>query len=156
MKTTRTSETPAAGALDLWIALVRVRGVVGARLAQRLDDGLGMFPEEVELLMRLDAAPERRLRMADASSALRMSKSGVTRLVDKLAERGLVERAACPKDRRVVYCGLTEAGRDAVAEAAPLLAAGAEEHLSAHLTEREAAAMLKGLRLILEAEGAGA
>jgi DNA-binding MarR family transcriptional regulator len=156
MKATETIDTATPRALDLWSALVRVRGIVGGRLAQRLDAELGMLPEEADLLMCLEAAPEQRLRMADASSALALSKSGVTRLVDRLSERGLVERAACPRDRRVVYCGLTEAGRDAVALAAPLLAAGADEYLSAHLTDREAAALLEGLRTILDAEGAGA
>jgi DNA-binding MarR family transcriptional regulator len=155
MQTTQTSKMGTNRALDLWIALARVRGAVGGRLAQRLDAELGMLPEDVELLMRLEAAPEQRLRMVDVSSALGLSRSGVTRLVDRLAERDLVERAACPKDRRVIYCGLTQAGRDAVAEAAPLLAAGAEEHLAAHLTERELDTVLKALRAILEAEGAG-
>jgi DNA-binding MarR family transcriptional regulator len=155
MKAAETTDTATSRALDLWSALVRVSGIVGGHLAQRLDAELDMLPEEADLLMRLEAAPEQRLRMADASSALALSKSGVTRLVDRLAERGFVERAACPKDRRVVYCGLTEAGRDAVGEAAPLLAAGADEYLSAHLTDSEADAVLKGLRVILEAEGAG-
>jgi DNA-binding MarR family transcriptional regulator len=155
MKAMRTTDAATSRALDLWSALVRVRGVVGGHLAQRLDAELGMLPEEVDLLMCLEAAPEQRLRMADASSALALSKSGVTRLVDRLSERGLVERAACPKDRRVVYCGLTEAGRDAAAQAAPLLAAGADEYLSARLTQRQAASVLEGLRTILKAEDAG-
>ena len=98
----------------------RVTGTVHALLAERLAVELGMLPEEVDLLMRLEEAPEQRLRMADVSRSLRLSKSGVTRLVDRLAERGLVERAACPSDRRVVYAGLTDEGRRAVVAAAPL------------------------------------
>jgi MarR family 2-MHQ and catechol resistance regulon transcriptional repressor len=62
--------------------------------------------------------------MADVSSALGLSKSGVTRLVDRLAARGLVVRAPCPRDRRVIYAGLTEDGRAAAEVAIPARAAG--------------------------------
>ena len=140
-------------ALDLWSDLLRVTGTVRGLLAERLDTELGMVPEEVDLLMRLEEAPEQRLRMADASRSLQLSKSGVTRLVDRLAERGLVERAACPSDRRVVYAGLTAEGRRAVVEAAPLLVAGAVGHLADHLKARELDALQSSLRKIIAAEG---
>jgi DNA-binding MarR family transcriptional regulator len=140
-------------ALDLWSDLLRVTGTVRGLLAERLDTELGMVPEEVDLLMRLEEAPEQRLRMADVSRSLQLSKSGVTRLVDRLAERGLVERAACPSDRRVVYAGLTAEGRRAVAEAAPLLVAGVVGHLADHLKTRELDALQSSLRKIIAAEG---
>jgi len=140
-------------ALDLWSDLLRVTGTVRGLLAERLDTELGMVPEEVDLLMRLEEAPEQRLRMADVSRSLQLSKSGVTRLVDRLAERGLVERAACPSDRRVVYAGLTAEGRRAVAEAAPLLVAGVVGHLADQLKARELDALQSSLRKIIAAEG---
>jgi DNA-binding MarR family transcriptional regulator len=139
-------------ALDLWSDVVRVTGTVRSRLAERLDTGFGMLPEEVSLLMRLEEAPEQRLRMADLSRSLLLSKSGVTRLVDRLVERGLVERAACPSDRRVVYAGLTDKGRRAVAEAAPLLVAGVVEHLGRHLTGNELNTVRSSLRTILASQ----
>ena len=140
-------------ALDLWSDLLRVTGTLRGLLAERLDTELGMVPEEVDLLMRLEEAPEQRLRMADVSRSLQLSKSGVTRLVDRLAERGLVERAACPSDRRVVYAGLTAEGRRAVAEAAPLLVAGVVGHLADQLKARELDALQSSLRKIIAAEG---
>ncbi len=140
-------------ALDLWTDLLRVTGTVRGRLAERLAVELGMLPEEVDLLMRLEEAPEQRLRMADVSRSLLLSKSGVTRLVDRLVERGLVERAACPSDRRVVYAGLTDEGRRAVAAAAPLLVAGVVEHVGQHLTGNELHAVRSGLRAILASQG---
>ena len=72
--------------------------------------------------------------MVDVSRPLRLSKSGVTRLVDRLAERGLVVRAAVPEDRRVVYAGLTDEGRRAAAAAAPALAAGVAQQLAGRLS----------------------
>jgi MarR family transcriptional regulator, 2-MHQ and catechol-resistance regulon repressor len=140
-------------AVDLLSALVRAAGAVRGRLAEQLEAEVGLLPEEADLLLRLDAAPEQRLRMADVSRSLGVSKSGVTRLVDRLEDRGLLVRAPCPKDRRVVYAGLTDAGCRVVAEAAPVLAAGADAHLAGHLSAAEAHALLAGLRKVLKAEG---
>ena len=126
-----------------------------ARLAEILDAELGILPEEADLLLLLSQAPEQRLRMVDVSGPLRLSKSGVTRLVDRLAERGLVVRAPCPKDRRVVYAGLTDKGRQAAAAAAPALAAGVAQQLAGRLSPRELDHLTASLRR-LAAEEAGA
>jgi DNA-binding MarR family transcriptional regulator len=141
--------------VELLSVLVRAAGAVRGCLAGQLEAGLGLLPEEADLLMLLEAAPEQRLRMADVSRSLGVSKSGVTRLVDRLEGRGLIERAACPKDRRVTYAGLTDAGRAVVAEAAPVVAAAAEAHLGRHLSAAELSSVLGGLKRVLEAEGVG-
>ena len=143
-------------ALDLWRALTRVTGAMRAGLADRLDADLGVLPDEADLLVVLDEAPEQRLRMADVSRSLRLSKSGVTRLVDRLVERGLVVRAACPSDRRVVYAGLTSEGRRAAADAALALAAGAAQQLAGRLSAADLEALTAALRGILDADEAGA
>ena len=145
-----------ARTLDLWNDMARATAAVRARLAALFDASVGLLPEEVDLLMSLEAAAEQRLRMADVSRALQLSKSGVTRLVDRLVLRGLVVRAACPSDRRVVYAGLTAEGRDVLDEAAPLLRAGLAEHLGRHLDAGELDAARIALSKILAAEGAGA
>ena len=66
---------------------------------------------------------------------------------------GLVKRASCHDDRRVVYATLTERGRRAFGEAGPLMAAAAVAHFSSHLGAQEIAAMRRGLGKILVAEG---
>jgi DNA-binding MarR family transcriptional regulator len=119
--------------LALWSELTRATDRVRAGLVRALDDGSGLAPEEVEVLMLLAAAHERRLRMIDVSEALRLSKSGVTRLIDRLQERGFVLRAACPSDRRVVYAGLTDEGATALDAAAPVFVAGLMEQLGERL-----------------------
>ena len=93
--------------------------------------------------------------MADASRSLGVSKSGVTRLVDRMEARGLIERAACPRDRRVTYIGLTADGRDVLARAMPVLAAAAESHLADRLGPAELRALLSGLRKVIGAEASG-
>ncbi len=139
--------------MQLWIDVVRVAETVRAGLIAGVAGVTGLMPEEVELLVRLSEAPERRLRMVDVSRSLVLSKSGVTRMIDRLARRGLVERALCPSDRRVVYAGLTDEGRQALEEAAPLLRAGVAEHLGRHLGPGELDTVSGALRRVLEAEG---
>jgi DNA-binding MarR family transcriptional regulator len=133
----------------LWGDLTQATDQVRARLARLLEAGPGLACEEVELLMRLAAAPERRLRMVDVSDSLRLSKSAVTRLVDRLEDRGFVLRAACPSDRRVVYAGLTEQGATALEGAAPIFVAGLMEHLGDRLEVAQVERLRRDLRDIV-------
>jgi MarR family 2-MHQ and catechol resistance regulon transcriptional repressor len=143
-------------ALDLWDGLTGATLMLRTRLAELLDAELGIQPEEADLLVRLGEAAEQRMRMADVSRSLHLSKSGVTRLVDRLAERGFVVRAACPSDRRVVYAGLTDEGRQAAAAAAPALAAGVAQQLAGRLSPEDLQQLTASLRRLADAEEAGA
>jgi DNA-binding MarR family transcriptional regulator len=145
---------PERSALGLWDGLTGAALILRAGVAELLDGELGILPEEADLLLRLSEAPEQRLRMADVSRALRLSKSGVTRLVDRLAERGLVVRAACPSDRRVVYAGLTDEGRRAAAAAAPALAAGVARQLAGRLSPEDLDLLTASLRRLTDTPGA--
>lgn len=140
--------------LDLWVNLLQTTNVVRALISEKLGSELGVSPEEVELLMRLSVAPDNRLRMVEVSNLMLVSKSGVTRLVDKLEERGLVKRALCPTDRRVVYTEITERGLETLREAAPLLVAGLVEYLGRHLERRQVEKMSAGLHGVLVENGA--
>jgi DNA-binding MarR family transcriptional regulator len=143
-------------ALALWAELTSATGAVRARLADLLDAEVGLLPEEADLLVLLGEAPEHRLRMADVSASLQLSKSGVTRLVDRLAGRGLVVRAACPKDRRVVYAGLTEEGGQAAAAAAPVIAAGVARQFAGWFSDADLDELTAALRDLLADTEAGA
>lgn len=150
------SASPAErAALGLWLDLARVAGTVRSRLTAALAAACGLAPEEVALLVQLSEAPERRLRMADVGHILMLSRSGVTRMVDRLVARGLVARRASPSDRRAVYASLTDDGRRVLSEAAPLLRTGVVEHLGRHLSARELGATRGALRKIIDAEDVG-
>jgi DNA-binding MarR family transcriptional regulator len=138
--------------LALWSELTQATDRVRAGLVRALGDGSGLAPEEIELLMLLAAAPERRLRMIDVSEALRLSKSGATRLIDRLQDRGLVLRAACPSDRRVVYAGLTDDGATALDTAAPAFVAGLMEQLGQRLDAESVERLRADLRRIAGCE----
>jgi len=138
--------------LALWSELSQATDTVRAGLTRALGDGSGLAPDEVELLMLLGAAPERRLRMIDVSEALRVSKSGATRLIDRLQDRGLVLRASCPSDRRVVYAGLTDDGSDALDSAVPAFVAGLMEQLGRRLDADGVERLRADLRRIVGCE----
>ncbi len=79
----------------------------------------GLTMGDYEVLVRLSEADDERLRMCDLATALQLSPSGLTRRLDGLVTAGLVERVACPSDRRVMFAALTPSGRAKLAEAAP-------------------------------------
>jgi DNA-binding MarR family transcriptional regulator len=111
--TTTCSRVPAA-----WTGMVRVH----ERLMQELDAELerthGVSLAEFDVLLQLSEAPERRMRMADLAEAVLLTRSGMSRLVDRLESRGFVERARCPSDARGLNASLTDAGAERLAEAA--------------------------------------
>ncbi|WP_431916961.1 MarR family winged helix-turn-helix transcriptional regulator [Nonomuraea jabiensis] len=72
-----------------------------------------------EVLARLAEAPERRLRMNDLAGRVLLSRSGLTRLIDRLQRDGLVSREACADDARGLFAVLTDAGAERLAEATP-------------------------------------
>jgi DNA-binding MarR family transcriptional regulator len=90
-----------------------------------------------DVLLELNAAPDRRLRMADLASRVVLSRTRVSRIVDDLARAGLVERSPDPVDRRGAYATLTPEGRKAFKHAAPLYLDAIDRHFTTLLSDRE-------------------
>ena len=85
-----------------WHALIRSHARVVRRLESELESEQGLTLQAYEVLAHLSESPQRRLRMSDLAALVVLSPSGLTRLVDKLAAEGLVERARCEADARMV------------------------------------------------------
>ncbi len=79
----------------------------------------GLAGAEFEVCLRLARSPEGLLRMSDLAAQTTLTSSGITRVVDRLVERGLVTRQSCATDRRTTYAVISEAGRDLLARALP-------------------------------------
>jgi DNA-binding MarR family transcriptional regulator len=111
-----------------WRAFLRAH----ARVERRLDDDLrsrhGLSLQEYETLLHLAESPERRLRMGRLADSLLLSKSGVTRLVDRLVDDGLVERTSCTSDARGAEATLTALGLSRLRAAAPTHLDGIREY----------------------------
>lgn len=96
--------------LGAWRAFIRAH----ARLLHRLDEEMqaahGLSVAEYDALLQLVNAPDRRLRMSALADRVLLSRSGITRLVDRLVSDGMVERSACPTDARGSMASITALG----------------------------------------------
>jgi len=112
-----------------------------ARLVRELDDELraehGMPLTSYDVLVQLEAAPERAMRMSELADAVLLSRSGLTRLVDRLEREGLLERRECPDDARGSLAALTDAGAKRLADARPTHLAGVRRLFLEPLDEPE-------------------
>jgi len=124
--------------LDAQAALLRL---LEAELIEKEDMTLGEF----DVLIQLKMAPERRLRMTELSERVRLSRSGLTRLVDRLVRAGLVERGRCASDRRGTFAILTPAGTSRVRHAQPVHLRGIREHFGKHLSAAQLSAVAEAL-----------
>src|SRR4051794_32597418 len=90
-----------------------------------------------DVLLELNAAPSRRLRMQDLALRVVLSRTRVSRVVSELESAGYVERVEDSNDKRATFAAITPQGRAALRRAAPTYLAGIEEHFTRHLTPAE-------------------
>ena len=102
-----------------------------------------------DVLVELVEAPEHRLRMHQLAAQVVLSRSGLTRLVDRLEAEGLLLRERSGQDRRGAYAVLTEQGRAALRKAWPVYAAGIANHFAQHLETAEARTLTEALQRVL-------
>jgi MarR family 2-MHQ and catechol resistance regulon transcriptional repressor len=98
--------------------LLEVQGRLERRLGADLEARFGLPHAWFEVLVRLARSDGGQLTMSGLADQVALTSGGITRLVDRMAVAGLVERRPCPTDRRVAYAGITDAGRERLAEAA--------------------------------------
>ena len=134
-----------------WSALLRVHAAVVPKLARALQD-VGLPISWYDVLLVLNAAPDRRLRMTELGSRAVLSREHVSRVVTELERAGLVERQPNPDDRRSFFAAITPMGRERLRAAAPTYLAAIEQHYSHHLTEPEIVTITGALRKVLDAE----
>jgi DNA-binding MarR family transcriptional regulator len=105
------------GVPPAWLRLLRAH----ARLTRRMDANLqsehDLTINDYEVLLALARAEDRRMRRVDLAGHILLTQSGITRLLQGLERAGLVERADCETDRRVVYAQLTDSGYQRLREA---------------------------------------
>jgi DNA-binding MarR family transcriptional regulator len=103
----------------------------------------GLTLSEFEVLMLLARAPDGLMRRVDLAHEVRLSPSGVTRMLDRLEAAGLVGKASCEKDARVTYAQLTESGVARLDECAPGQVAAAERLLGERFDDHELDALVE-------------
>jgi DNA-binding MarR family transcriptional regulator len=129
---------PDPGHLAAWRALLETHAAVTELLARELTAERGLSLKAYDVLLNLAEAPDGRLRMQELSSSVLLSKSGLSRVVDRMEEGGLVRREQSEDDRRGWFAVLTERGRGTLRRAAPIHLRGIQEHFARHLDDGEA------------------
>lgn len=137
---------PSAQQLTAWRSFLRAH----ARLMRLLEADLlarhGLALPAYDVLVQLVEAPGHQLRMTELADRVLLSRSGLTRLVDRLERDGLVCRAASPGDARGVLAVLTDTGYATLREASLTHLRGIHEHVVAPLTETD----LRDLRRVMD------
>ena len=142
--------------LDDWRLFLRAHAFVISRLeADLAADGQPSLAT-YDVLVQLVEAPGQRLRMTELAQAVLLSRSGLTRLVDRMAALGYVRREPSPGDARGVHAVLTEEGVSALRLAARTHLRGIGEHVVDRLTGPELAALGRVCaKLVPEESGPG-
>lgn len=128
-----------------------------ARLERLLDEDLRSAHDltlaEYDAMLQLAESPTHRLRMHEIAERVVLSRSGVTRLIDRLVRDGLVERSHCSTDARGAEAVLTDAGLDRLREAAPTHLRGISDHFLETIDADELAAVERAMTAILAGLG---
>ena len=136
---------------ELWSALMQGQAMIAGAVSDRLEDEAGIPLAWHEVLVRLAEAPNGQLRMQELADSMWLSKSGLTRLCDRIEEAGYLSRASCPTDRRGTFAVITDLGRAKVRETAPIFARASEELFLKHLSHAEQDALRSALRKVIDA-----
>jgi DNA-binding MarR family transcriptional regulator len=138
--------------LAVWREFLETHAVVVGALEDELDAERALPLAWYDVLVSLSEAPERRLRMQDLASRVLFSRSGLTRLVDRMAGAGLIRRERCDDDRRGTYAVLTASGARRIRDASGVHLRGVREHFDRHLSDGDVRALHNALRKVLDAE----
>ena len=123
--------------LCAWRGMLKVHAAMVKALDHDLEARHGLSLSTYEVLMYLADAEEGQMRMCDLASTVLLSRSGLTRLVDRLAKEGLLERVACCDDARGSFARLTPAGRERLQAARATHLAGVRRLYVDRLTDEE-------------------
>jgi DNA-binding MarR family transcriptional regulator len=127
--------------LDAWRGMLAVHSAMLSGLDAELEQEHGLPLTSYEVLLHLADADGGSLRMGELADRLFLSRSGLTRLIDRLVKAGLVERAVCESDRRGFFATLTPEGKRAFAEAQPTHLRGIREHFLSKLSDADKTAL---------------
>lgn len=140
--------------ITAWMALVEAHAAAVESVEADLVRDAGLPLSWHEVLVRLTASEEHSMRMQELAKAVLLSKSGLTRLADRMEAAGLIERTACDSDRRGTWAVITPKGRQALTNATPAFLAAVDRHFAGHLSDGEIESVAASLRKVTHAHGA--
>ncbi|MDP9418507.1 MAG: MarR family transcriptional regulator [Actinomycetota bacterium] len=138
-------ERLAPESLAAWRMFLRAHAHVMRKLEADLLREHGLPLASYDVLVQLVEAPDRRLRMTELADRVLLSRSGLTRLIDRMQREGLVDRAACESDARGLFACLTDAGLQRLRDASPTHLRGVADYALGRLTPAQLAALADAL-----------
>jgi len=142
---------PSPPGLRAWSVLLAVHATlvekIEAALAAEGLPPLGWY----DVLWALEKSPDGRLRMSELAHSIVLSRSNLTRLIDRLEDAKLTTRERCPDDRRGAFAVLQPAGREMRRRMWPVYRKQIEALFASHLGEKEAEVLFATLAKILKA-----
>ena len=135
--TDRSKAHLSAEELAAWRGFLRVHASMIKALDTELEAAHGLPLTSYEVLIYLGEQPEGKLRMRDLADKVLLSRSGLSRLADRLERVGLIEREPCPDDARGAYAVLTAQGREMLKQARPTHLEGVRRRFLDHFGEDE-------------------
>jgi DNA-binding MarR family transcriptional regulator len=149
---TQQLSTKASPAVDALGQLLGAYAKLTRELSATLVANHGLTLNDYGCLLLLSRAEEDGMRRIDLANALQLSPSGITRLLDRLEDQGLVGKGACKEDARVSYAILTDEGLAKLREAAPVHVEDIERRLGAVLDQDEMETLTKLLSRLGDAD----
>jgi DNA-binding MarR family transcriptional regulator len=137
--------------ISAWAALLRTHAAVLPKVERDLAP-TGLPLTWYDVLLVINAAPDRRLRMTDLGRQAVVSRERVSRVVTELERAGLVVREANPDDKRSSYAAITPEGRKRLRASAPTYLRAVDEHFLSRLTDHEQRVLAKALGKVVAAE----
>jgi DNA-binding MarR family transcriptional regulator len=123
--------------VEAWACLLRLQAQVVARVEEDLKKRGEIPLTWYDVLLALDNAPGKRLRMSEIADRIVLSRSALTRSVDKLEAGGYLKRERCSHDERGAYAVLTKEGHRALTKARPVYWAGIKTYFASTLTDAD-------------------
>jgi DNA-binding MarR family transcriptional regulator len=123
--------------MGAWGGFLRAHRSLVAELDEELRREHGLPLTSYDVLVQLENAPGRQLRMSELADAVLLSRSGLTRLVERLQRKHLLERRECADDARGAFAVLTDEGAAALRKARKTHLAGVRTRFLERFDEKE-------------------
>ena len=137
--------------LAAWRAFLTAHATVIHQIEEDLAQAQRLPLSSYDVLLTLSEAPDHRLRMHEIAERVVLSRSGLSRLVDRLEKEELLYRERSSDDRRGAYAVLSDKGLDALRKAWPVYAQGIQKNFASLLNDEEAAIITQAFTRIHEA-----
>jgi DNA-binding MarR family transcriptional regulator len=134
---------------SLWRLFLTAQVKLRDRIEAKLDQESLPSLEWYDVLYTLKEAPEQRLRLSELAEKVLLTRSNLTRLVDRLENAGLLQRMSCPSDRRGTFAVLTETGLAMQEQMWLIYAEGIVEYFASQINDEEVEVLQQVLQRML-------